>query len=63
MLMEMRRLMRLTTASRRRSLHLFDYNFARPHTTLANPTRAPPAMAVGVSDHVWSMTEIASSLG
>jgi len=39
-----------------------DYNFARPHTTLVNPYPRTPAMAAGVSDHVWTMTEIASLL-
>ena len=41
------------------------YNFARPHKT---PTKAAggyptsPAMAAGVVDHVWSLTEIAGLL-
>lgn len=37
------------------SLHLTHYNFARIHETL----RIISAMAAGVSDHVWSMEEIA----
>jgi len=32
------------------------YNFGRSHETL----RVTPAMAAGVSDHVWSLEEIAS---
>ncbi len=31
------------------------YNFARVHKTL----RITPAMAAGISDHVWSLEEIA----
>jgi len=38
------------------------YNFGRPHTTLANPYPRTPAMAAGVADHVWTMTEIAALL-
>jgi hypothetical protein len=33
------------------------YNFARIHQTLKTET---PAMASGVSDHVWSMEDIAA---
>jgi len=38
------------------------YNFARPHQTLANPYPRTPAMAAGVSDHVWTLKEIATLL-
>src|SRR6185437_4780629 len=38
------------------SLHLMPYNFARIHKTL----RITPAMAAGVTDHVWSLEEIAA---
>jgi hypothetical protein len=38
------------------SLHLMHYNFARIHKTL----RITPAMAAGVTDHVWSLEEIAA---
>ena len=34
------------------------YNFARPHMSLANPYPQTPAMAAGVSDHVWKIEEI-----
>jgi hypothetical protein len=34
------------------------YNFARPHQTLSDPYPTTPAMAAGVSDHVWSIGEI-----
>ena len=37
------------------SLHFLHYNFARIHKTL----RVMPAMAAGISDHVWSIEEIA----
>ena len=33
------------------------YNFARIHKT---PRVTPSAMAVGISDHVWSLEEIAA---
>ena len=37
------------------------YNFARPHMTLTKERKGiktTPAMAAGVSDHVWKMDEI-----
>lgn len=37
------------------SLYFIYYNFARIHRTL----RVTPAMEAGVSDHVWSLEEIA----
>lgn len=37
------------------SLHLMHYNFARIHKTL----RVTPAIEAGISDHVWSVQEIA----
>jgi hypothetical protein len=71
--MGMRRFTRLTNAFSRKlenltagvSLHFMDYNFGRPHQTLtkrAGGTRTTPAMAAGVADHVWSLTEIAALL-
>jgi hypothetical protein len=44
------------------ALHFCHYNFARPHKSLANPYPRTPAMAAGVADHVWTMTEIATLL-
>ncbi|HTA34901.1 MAG TPA: IS1 family transposase [Solirubrobacteraceae bacterium] len=44
------------------SLHYMVYNFARPHTTLANPYPRTPAMAAGVADHVWTLAEVAALL-
>ena len=63
MRMGMRRFTRLTNAfskkldNHRHTVALFYmyYNFGRIHQTL----RVTPAMAAGVSDHVWSMEEIA----
>jgi len=60
----MRRFTRLTNAflkkvenlARAVSLHFMYYNFGRIHKTL----RVTPAMEAGVSDHVWSLEEIAA---
>jgi len=38
------------------------YNFARPHTTLSKPYPTTPAMAAGVTDHVWSLRDIVGLL-
>lgn len=64
MRMSMRRFTRLTNAHSKKienhmhaiSLHFMFYNFARIHSSL----RITPAMAAGVSDHVWSVEEIAN---
>ena len=37
------------------SIHFMYYNFGRIHNTL----RVTPAMAAGITDHVWSLEEIA----
>jgi hypothetical protein len=37
------------------ALHFIHYDFARIHKTL----RITPGMAAGLSDHVWSLEEIA----
>jgi IS1 family transposase len=70
--MSMRRFTRLTNAFSRKlenltaavSLHFMYYNFARPHQTLTKRHGTPttPAMAAGVADHVWTLTEIAGLL-
>ena len=70
--MSMRRFTRLTNAFSKRvenltaavSLHFMYYNFARLHMTLTKRYGRPttPAMAAGVADHVWSLTEIAGLL-
>ncbi len=64
MRMSMRRFTRLTNAFSKKvenlahavSLHFMYYNFARIHKTL----RVAPAMEAGVSDHLWSLEEIAA---
>jgi hypothetical protein len=71
MRMGMRRFTRLTNAFSKKvenhaamvALHFMYYNFARPHQSLRNPYPRTPAMAAGVSDHVWSCEEIAALLG
>jgi IS1 family transposase len=71
--MSMRRFTRLTNAFSRKlenltaavSLHFMYYNFGRPHQTLtkrAGGIKTTPAMAAGVADHVWTLTEIAGLL-
>ena len=63
MRMGMRRFTRLTNAFSKKvenhaamvAIHFMYYNFARIHKTL----RVTPAMAAGISDHVWSLEEIA----
>lgn len=70
MRMGMRRCTRLTNAFSKKAenfshavaLHYMHYNFARPHSTLANPYPRTPAMAAGVADHVWTLQEIAGLL-
>ncbi len=73
MRMGMRRFTRLTNGFSKKvenlahavSLHYMHYNFARPHKTLtkaANGYPTTPAMAAGVADHVWTLTEIAALL-
>ncbi|HEY5030767.1 MAG TPA: IS1 family transposase [Candidatus Angelobacter sp.] len=63
MRMGMRRFTRLTNGFSKKienhiaavAIHFIHYNFARIHRTL----RITPAMAAGISDHVWSLEEIA----
>ena len=64
MRMSMRRFTRLTNAFSKKienhahaiALHFCWYNFGRIHKSL----RVTPAMAAGVTDHIWSLEEIAS---
>jgi IS1 family transposase len=66
MRMSMRRFTRLTNAFSKKlenlmhvvSLHFMYYNFARVHKRLGTT----PAVAAGVSDHVWSIEEIVNLL-
>lgn len=63
MRMSMRRFTRLTNGFSKKienhihavAIHFIHYNFARIHKTL----RITPAMAAGLTDHVWSLEEIA----
>jgi IS1 family transposase len=63
MRMCMRRLTRLTNGFSKKwdnlraalALHFAYYNFCRKHITLKGAT---PAMAAGVTDHVWELTEL-----
>jgi hypothetical protein len=60
--MQIRRFTRLTNAFSRKpenhaaaiSLHVAWYNLCRVHETL----RTTPAMALGVSDHIWTIGEL-----
>ncbi len=68
MRMGMRRFTRLTNAFSKKienleyaiALHFMYYNFARPHKTLTKPYPKTPAMAAGISNHVWTTEEIVS---
>ncbi len=68
MRMSMKRFARLTNGFSKKvenhmyaiALHFMHYNFARPHKTLANPYPRTPAMAAGISDHIWAIEEIVS---
>ena len=73
MRMGMRRFTRLTNGFSKKvenlahavSLHYMHYNFARPHKTLTKASGGyptTPAMAAGVADQVWTLTEIAAVL-
>ncbi len=67
MRMSMRRFTRLTNAFSKKienhehavALHFMHYNFCRIHQTL----RITPAMAAGVSDHVWEIDDVIDLLG
>lgn len=66
MRMQMRRFTRLTNGFSKKvenlghaiSLHFMHYNFCRVHQTL----RITPAMAAGLSDHVWELEELVGLL-
>jgi IS1 family transposase len=67
MRMSLRRFTRLTNAFSKKvenleaavALHFMHYNFCRIHQTL----RVTPAMAAGISNHVWELSEIVALLG
>jgi len=66
MRMSIRRFTRLTNGHSKKlenheaaiALHYMHYNFCRIHQTL----RVTPAMEAGISDHVWSITELVDLL-
>ena len=66
MRMAMRRFTRLTNGFSKKvenhmhaiSLHFMWYNFCRPHKSLSTPYPQTPAMAAGVSDHIWTAEEV-----
>ena len=72
----MRRFTRLTNGFSKKvenlahtvSLHYMHYNFARYHSSLTvvnedgTRTKRTPAMAAGVTDHKWTLAEIAGLL-
>lgn len=72
--MQQRRFTRLTNAFSKKaenhahavSLYFMYYNFCRAHQTLTknHPNRYPttPAMAAGVTDHVWKVEEILAAM-
>ncbi|MBA7685866.1 IS1 family transposase ISNisp5 [subsurface metagenome] len=66
MRMQMRRFTRLTNGFSKKvenlryavALHFMNYNFCRVHQTL----KRTPAMAAGISDHIWKLEEIVELL-
>ncbi len=66
MRMNMRRFTRLTNAFSKKlqnhmyaiALYFLHYNFVKTHKTLANPYPRTPAMAAGLTDHIWSFEEL-----
>jgi IS1 family transposase len=66
MRMSMRRFTRLTNAFSKKlenheyalALYFMHYNFARPHKTLTSPYPKSPAMAAGLTNHIWTVEEI-----
>jgi hypothetical protein len=64
--MQMRRFTRLTNAFSKKfenhrlacALHFVYYNFCRIHSTL----RVTPAMAAGLTDHVWELSDLVALL-
>jgi hypothetical protein len=66
MRMGMRRFTRLTNGFSKKienhiyaiALYFMYYNFVKTHKTLANPYPKTPAMASGISNHIWATEEI-----
>ncbi len=69
----MRRFTRLTNAFSKKvenleyavALHFMYYNFARPHKTLTPKASigVTPAMASGITSHIWTIEDIVRLLG
>jgi IS1 family transposase len=76
MRMGMRRFTRLTNGFSKKvdnhvaavAIHFMHYNFGRPHKSLTikdadgKSIKQTPAMAAGIADHIWTLTEIAGLL-
>jgi IS1 family transposase len=70
MRMSMRRFTRLTNAFSKKlenhmhalALYFMHYNFCRPHKTLSKPYATTPAMAAGLTDHVWTVADLVTLL-
>ena len=70
MRMSMRRFTRLTNAFSKKlenhmhavALYFMHYNFCRVHKTLSKPYPKTPAMASGLTDHIWTAEELLSLL-
>ena len=71
MRMGMRRFTRLTNGFSKKvenlahavSLHYMHYNFGRTHQSLTlHGQKRTPAMAAGIADHPWSLSQIAGLL-
>ncbi len=70
MRMNMRRFTRLTNGFSKKienhicslSLYFMHYNYIKTHKTLATPYPRTPAMAAGLSNHIWSFREIVGLL-
>jgi IS1 family transposase len=66
MRMNMRRFTRLTNAFSKKlenheyalAPYFMHYNFARSHKTISNPYPKSPAMAAGLTNHIWTVEEI-----
>jgi len=66
MRMNMRRFTRLTNGFSKKienleyaiALHYMYYNFCRVHKSLTSPYSRTPAMAAGISDHIWTIEDI-----
>jgi IS1 family transposase len=70
MRMSMRRFTRLTNAFSKKlqnhmyaiALYFMHYNFCRAHKSLSNPYPTTPAMAAGLTDHIWAIEDLLALL-